>query len=253
MRTKNVTDQALKEFITDKNIVLMAELKNFLKTKASMTVFRRLQKLSYISSCSDRGRYYSLNEIAKFNETGLWIYNSIIFSLYGNLMKTCEHFVNNSQAGYSNIELKQIIGIDVKESLLNLFKRKKLVRDQLGNQLIYFSIEPPTKRSQIILRKNQINSAILNVEKLYTNLITDELKAAIILFYSILDERQRRLYAGLESLKFGYGGDNVIAQLLKVDPHTVSKGRKELVKEDFDRSKGIREKGGGRKAIKKNA
>ncbi|MDT5026431.1 MAG: hypothetical protein QOE61_2857, partial [Micromonosporaceae bacterium] len=29
-------------------------------------------------------------------------------------------------------------------------------------------------------------------------MLPDELKAAIILFYSLLDERQRRLYAGLE-------------------------------------------------------
>ena len=30
---------------------------------------------------------------------------------------------------------------------------------------------------------------------------SEELKAAIILFYSLLDERQRRLYAGLEAHK----------------------------------------------------
>ena len=35
----------------------------------------------------------------------------------------------------------------------------------------------------------------------------DQLRAAIVLFASLLDERQRRLYAGLESLKCGWGGD----------------------------------------------
>ena len=37
--------------------------------------------------------------------------------------------------------------------------------------------------------------------------VPDELKAAIILFFSVLDEQQRRLYAGLESLTLGHGGD----------------------------------------------
>jgi hypothetical protein len=37
----------------------------------------------------------------------------------------------------------------------------------------------------------------------------DELKAAILLFYSLLDEQQRRLFAGLESIKLGQGGDSI--------------------------------------------
>ena len=48
----------------------------------------------------------------------------------------------------------------------------------------------------------------------------DQLRAAIVLFASLLDERQRRLYAGLESLKCGWGGDARIAGLLGIDPGT---------------------------------
>ena len=35
----------------------------------------------------------------------------------------------------------------------------------------------------------------------------DELKTAILLFSSLLDEQLRRLYAGLEALKLGPSGD----------------------------------------------
>jgi hypothetical protein len=45
----------------------------------------------------------------------------------------------------------------------------------------------------------------------------DELQAAVVLFYSLLDEQQRRLYAGLESLEWGHGGDQQMAQLLGLD------------------------------------
>jgi hypothetical protein len=61
----------------------------------------------------------------------------------------------------------------------------------------------------------------------------------------MLDEKQRRLYAGLESLKLGHGGDIHIASLLGMDPHTVARGRQELISGDFD-SDAIRPEGGGR-------
>ena len=51
-----------------------------------------------------------------------------------------------------------------------------------------------------------------------------ELKAAIVLFYSLLDEKQRRLYAGVEAMKLGHGGDQQIAELLGMDPSTVAMG-----------------------------
>jgi hypothetical protein len=76
------------------------------------------------------------------------------------------------------------------------------------------------------------------------------LKAALVIFFSTLDEKQRRLYAGYESLKIGAGGDKLIAEILKLDRKTVARGRRELLdgKVDVDT---IRNFGGGRKQVKK--
>ena len=71
------------------------------------------------------------------------------------------------------------------------------------------------------------------------------------MFYSILNEKQRRLYAGLESLRVGHGGDRLISELLALNEKTVSKGRKELLEREVVIDS-IRRKGGGRKTIKKN-
>jgi hypothetical protein len=78
--------------------------------------------------------------------------------------------------------------------------------------------------------------------------VSDELKAAIVLFSSMLDEKQRRLYAGLESLKLGYGGDQRIAEFIGMDPHTVAKGRRELLEQDLEIDR-TRKAGGGRKPL----
>ena len=66
----------------------------------------------------------------------------------------------------------------------------------------------------------------------------EELRAAIVLFASLLDERQRRLFAGLEALKCGWGGDRRIARLLGIDPSTVAAGRRQLVERDVEVDRG---------------
>ena len=76
------------------------------------------------------------------------------------------------------------------------------------------------------------------------------MKAAIILFYSLLDEQQRRLYAGLESMKLGHGGDSVLADFLGLDPHTIAHGRRQLLEPDVEVGR-IRRSGAGRKPVEK--
>jgi hypothetical protein len=83
------------------------------------------------------------------------------------------------------------------------------------------------------------------------DLATEEAKALLVLFCSMLDEKQRRLYAGLESLKFGHGGDVHVAAILGMDPHTVAKGRKELMDADLTDTGRLRAPGAGRPSQEK--
>jgi len=80
--------------------------------------------------------------------------------------------------------------------------------------------------------------------------VSPELKAAMILFFGLLDEQQRRLYAGLEAHKLGYGGDRKIAEFLGVEVYTVARGRRELFGEQVHRER-VRKEGGGRKPAEK--
>ena len=83
------------------------------------------------------------------------------------------------------------------------------------------------------------------------DVLLNEVKAAIILFYSSLNEKERRLYAGLESMKIGRGGDTAISELLGIDRKTIARGRNELLGDTIDTER-TRQKGAGRKDIKKN-
>jgi len=68
-------------------------------------------------------------------------------------------------------------------------------------------------------------------------------------FYHRLNEKDRRLYAGLEALRIGHGGRNYIAKVLGCSRNTVSKGACEishLPKKEVEQF--IRQPGGGRKS-----
>ena len=112
-------------------------------------------------------------------------------------------------------------------------------------------MNPAKKRQQLQNRIRQEKHRKIDLGGAGSEILAHELKAAIVLFFSILDEKQRRLYAGLESLKFGYGGDKKIADLLGVDPHTVANGRREILNQDIQVEK-VRNVGGGRHSVKKN-
>jgi hypothetical protein len=62
--------------------------------------------------------------------------------------------------------------------------------------------------------------------------LAHEMRAAILLFFSVLDDRQRRLYSDLESLRQGRGGDAVISRLFGIDNHTIARGHSELLERD---------------------
>ena len=103
-------------------------------------------------------------------------------------------------------ELKQLLKVEVKEPLLRLFRRKQLYREKMPLVYVYFTEETFERRKQMLLRRVQDAESVDGLENLRGELLAHELKAAVIIFFSLLDEKQRRLYAGLESLKQGYGG-----------------------------------------------
>jgi len=252
MSQKDLTKQKLECFITSRKIVTFKEIGEHLNTTVRITIIRRLKELPYISSYSHRGKYYTLDTVATFSDEGLWCYNSVYFSQFNTLINSCGHFVNNSESGFTVKELQKKLYVEVKLALITLYKKNKLHREKFGGEYVYFNKSFPRRKQQIIIRRSQNEATVLNIDKLSSPVITDELKAAIILFYSILDEKQRRLYAGLESLKIGHGGDKLISNLLSLDPETVSNGRKELISGQFEKDR-VRKTGGGRTAIKKNS
>ena len=237
--------KTIEKFLKDRKIATFDQLKTVLGNPARCTIFRKLAEMEYLSSYSHRGKYYTLRSIAKFNALGLWQYRTVWFSRFGNLIDTAEALVHRSDTGYTAIELKNVLQVDANHALAQLVQFGRLQRDPFGSAYIYLSGESQVAQRQRKARKVLLkrSSASLTVDN--PDLVAEEAKATILLFCSMLDEQQRRIYAGLESLKLGHGGDVHIASLLGMDPHTVAQGRKELISGNLSRDR-LREEGGGR-------
>jgi hypothetical protein len=229
-------------------IATIEQIKAIVGSTSTMTIYRALSRLNYLSSYSHRGKFYTLPEIPIFNQYGIWSYRSVMFSQRGNLLETAAYLVQESDEGFTASELESLLDVEVKHALLNLLKKNRILRAKVNGIFVYVSTDSGECRRQTLLRQER--SAIAIIGRGLTELLPDEFKAGIILFFSLLDEKQRRLYAGLEAAKLGHGGDRKIAEFLGLDPHTVSKGRQELFGGSVDRS-GIRNSGGGRKRVEK--
>jgi hypothetical protein len=139
--------------------------------------------------------------------------------------------------------------VEVKEPLLHLYRERRVDREEMGGVQVYFSREPGMGRNQRLRREERPAAWELGESPVSAG-VSPELKAAMILFFGLLDEQQRRFYAGLEAHKFGYGGDRRIAEFLGIGVHTVARGRRELFGEQVQRGR-VRKQGGGRKPAEK--
>ena len=250
MRPTKFPAEAISKLLRKQKIATMPEMMAALGTYAKRTVFRKLGQLPYRTSYSHCGRYYTLDEVARFDELGLWSCRQIWFSVYGTLLSTAAAIVEASELGYFVEELDNVLQVGTKDALLKLVRDARLRRERVAGQFLYCAPDSDHRRRQLLARRALFAEPGVAGSLPQADLMPEELRAAIVLFLSVLDEKQRRLYAGLESLKTGHGGDARIAELLGLDVATVSRGRRELVEQDIELGR-VRKAGGGRKPVEK--
>ena len=249
MRPSSFLPDALRQRLRRHKIATLAELKQTLGTDVALTVHRKLRALDYLTSYSHRAQYYTLREIARFDDKGLWSHDSVCFSRHGTLLATAVRFVHDSPQGYFADELAQALHVEVHDALRQLVLRRQIARQSVSGRYLYTCADAATRRRQLLNRHTSQAVPILT-DASRLQIAPEELRAAIVLFYNVLDEQQRRLFAGLESLKLGHGGYHELAEFLGLDTHTVARGRQQLLEQDveFDR---VRRAGGGRKSLEK--
>lgn len=230
------------------HVLVLPAMMEVLGTGARMTVFRRLRELDYRASYSHAGRYYTLTEVGRWNDHGLWVCEGIRFSLHGTLLVTLQYLIDSAPTGSFAEELEVELGVRVHNALATLHQRARVQRHQIGGAFLYLSTgggERQLRRRLQILERREAQAATR---------LPDEvpgLDETLHQFLATLNERQRRLYAGFESLKRGRGGDKRVAEITGLNVKTVTRGRRELIAGEIDLDR-VRAPGAGRPSVKKN-
>lgn len=227
----------LVNLLHEQKVATLPQLKAALGTSVTLTVLRKLAPLDYRSSYSHCGAYYTLDSIAQYDPLGLWSHRDIHFSRRGTLLNTAEVLVTQSASGYWVAELESMVHVAAKDALRQLVQAGRLYRRECAGRYLYCALDRTRRQEQWAARQAQQEAG-------------DDLQAAKALFFGLLDEQQRRLFAGLESLQRGHGGQQRVAQAFGLDVDTVARGQRELLGSQVLRGR-VRQKGGGRPAVEK--
>lgn len=152
MLDKSESHQGMKNFFRKNRVANMCELSSLLQTTSRMSVFRRLRELDYLSSYSHAGRYYTLRSVAKFDTAGIWSFNDIGFSKFGNLKETLVHMIDQSEAGKTHSELESQLDVRVHNTLLDLVCTKRIDREELNGKFLYLSADSKRSKRQVLQR-----------------------------------------------------------------------------------------------------
>src|SRR5271157_2714099 len=188
MRPLSFHTDELRALLLRNHTATLSQMKLALGTPVDVTVFRKLQPLDYLTSYSHRGRYYTLREIVRFDQHGLWSQADVWFSQFATLLATAEAFVNRSPHGYFADELARALHVEVQDALHQLAQQHRVSRQIISGRYLYTAVERSVQQGQILTRRNvealptMVDASVLEVPE-------QELKAAILLFYSLLDEQ----------------------------------------------------------------
>ena len=126
MRPTIFSTEPILHLLRRTKIATLDQLSEALGSASPITVFRKLDQLHYRTSYSHRGRYYTLDRIARFDDNGLWSHDAVWFSRFGTLVDTAAAFVNRARSGYFVAELDQALHVSVQDTLLQLVNQGRL-------------------------------------------------------------------------------------------------------------------------------
>ena len=135
-------------------IVTVDQLSNWLSCSV-VTARRRLKALSAYTSYNHNGRYYTLPEIAQFDDMGLWRHQGAFFSKHGNLKQTLVHLVVHSVQGLSGAELGEILGLQPRSFLSHFRDHPAIYREHMRGCWIWFAADPGIREQQMQARLAQ--------------------------------------------------------------------------------------------------
>jgi hypothetical protein len=138
-----------------KKVITLSELMEELRTSLR-TLRRRLKLWGALASFNHNSRFYTLPELPRFDEHGLWFHRDIGFSRHGHLPQTIVALVRQAPGGLTAAELGQRLRLDPRSFLWPFHEHPALQREKYQGHYVYFAADPT-----LATRQKSVRSAAL--------------------------------------------------------------------------------------------
>jgi len=226
MRPEEYPTSRLVELLEKERLLTLDSVVEALGKPARITAFLKLVQLQEKASYSHRGRYQTLDRISENSKDGLWSFRGVHFSRHGTLLQRIVYLVEHSMQGYFASELQSLLQVRVHNSLACLYEAKRLNRDQLADQYQYLSLS--VGKDELERRYERIRQTPKR-ESSQIEEIPENRRKSMHWLLTVLNEKQRGLYLGLQSIRIGYAGDQKISLITGVNIKTIAHGRRQLL------------------------
>ena len=148
--------EMLVDVFKTKGVVTFSDLQNALSGASRATTFRYLKQVSYLRSYNHNGRYYTYRDPALFDRFGLYSRGDIHFSRDGTLGATLRRLVRESQAGWTQRELQDLLRVRVQVLLLEAVRHDEMRRERVAGFFLYLHSDPAIGQIQLQRRQERI-------------------------------------------------------------------------------------------------
>lgn len=149
--------QVLIGLLQSKPVVGFDEIQTALGGASRSTSFRYLEQVPYRSSYNHNGRYYALHDQSRYDRWGLFSVGDVHFSVDGTLKATVVRLVRDSDAGWTQKELQELLRVRVQLFLTAALREGAIDRECLGRLYVYLHTEPQVREAQLSARHDRLS------------------------------------------------------------------------------------------------
>ena len=150
--------QVLIDLFKTRGVVTFADLQEALGHASRATTFRYLKRVRYLRSYNHNGRYYTHGDPTRFDRWGLYCVGDIHFSRDRTLGDTLKRLVRESQAGWTQRELQEVLRVRVQVLLLEAVRHDELRRARVAGFYLYLHRDPAIGERQLQRRQERIDA-----------------------------------------------------------------------------------------------
>ncbi len=152
MKTQQTINDLLVRNTFAKNKVLTINELKLIVPLSVRTIHSRLKLWNAVNSYNKNGMYYTLPNIAQFDSNGLWSFQNIHFSQYGNLKQTIVELVNRSTSGLNAQQLGELLKMNTHSFISHFVDLKGIIRDKMDGSYVWYSSDLNTCQKQKLYR-----------------------------------------------------------------------------------------------------